>query len=93
VSVGDTRIVIAFLSQALDDGSPWLLLACLVMFVGVVVGLYTRTGSEIDNHPYAKGGDGGDLGSDMPPEASGREELEPVLWPRRAGRRLRRNDR
>lgn len=79
-----------FLTTAWHDGSVWLILACLAVFVGVVVGLYTRSGSEISAHPYAKGGDGGDLGTDMPAEMTGREEIEPRLWPRRAGRRSRR---
>jgi hypothetical protein len=71
-------------------GPGWLLLACLVVLVGVVMGLYTRSGSEIASHPYAKGGNRGDLGTDMHSAASGRVEIEPHLWPRRAGRRPRR---
>jgi hypothetical protein len=72
----------------------WLILACLTVFcltvfVGVVVGLSTRSGSEISAHPYAKVGDGSALGTDMPSEATGREEIEPVLWPRRAGCHIR----
>jgi len=82
----------ALLNTALHDGTPWLALTCLVMFAGVVVGFYTRTGSGINAHPYEKGGNGGELGTDMPPEATGREELEAVLWPRRAGRRPPRDD-
>ena len=78
----------AFLDTALHDGSSWLILACLVLFAGVV-GLYTRTGSGINPHPYEKAGDGGDLGTDMPPEATGREELETILSPGRSGRRSR----
>jgi hypothetical protein len=85
--MSDTRSMAAFLDTALHDGSPWVVLACLVVFVGVVVGLYTRSGSGISSHPYEKAGDGGDLGTDMPSEATGREELETILWPRRAGRR------
>jgi hypothetical protein len=46
-----------FLTTALHDGSGWVILACLTLFVGVVVGLYTPRGSEISSHPYAKGGD------------------------------------
>ena len=89
--MSDTRGMAAFLDTALHDGSPWFMLACLVVFVGVVVGLYTRTGSGIGSHPYEKAGDGGDLGTDMPAEATGREELETILWPRRSGRRVRRD--
>jgi len=76
-----------FVTHALHNGSVWLIVACLAVLVGVVLGLYTRSGSEIASHPYAKGGDGGDLGTDMPPEATGREEMEPLLWRRRGGRR------
>jgi hypothetical protein len=76
----------SFLTRALHDGSAWMMLACLFLLFGVV-GLYTRAGSGIGAHPYAKDADGGDLGTDMPAEATGREELEPVLWPRRARRR------
>ena len=80
-----------FLSSALNNGSLWAILACLVVFAGVVLGMYTRSGSEISSHPYAKGGDGGELGTDPPSGASGREELEPLLSPLRAGRRARRH--
>jgi hypothetical protein len=82
----------ALLNNALHDGTPWLALACLVIFAGVVIGFYTRTGSGINAHPYKRGGNGGDLGTDMPAEATGREELEPILWPRRAGHRPPRDD-
>jgi hypothetical protein len=79
-----------FLTTALHDGSMWLIVACLAVLVGVVVGLYTRTGSEISDHPYAKVGDGSAVGTDMPSEETGREEIEPVLWPQRSGRHIRR---
>ena len=79
-----------FLATALHDGSVWLIVACFAVLVGIVVGLYTRSGSEISDHPYAKVGDGSAVGTDMPSEETGREEIEPVLWPRRSGRRLRR---
>jgi hypothetical protein len=78
--------VTGFLTTALHDGSPWLLLACLVMFIGVGVALYTRTGSGINAHPYAKVGDGSELGTDMPAEATGREEMERILRPNRPPR-------
>ena len=80
-----------FLNTTWHDGSLWLIVACLTVFAGVVVGLYTRSGSEISAHPYTKVGDGSALGTDMPSEATGREEIEPVLWPRRSGRRIRRH--
>jgi hypothetical protein len=64
----------------LTDGSPWLLLVCLLMFIGVVIGLYTEQGSGIAHHPYTSPHDGGELGSDLPPESLGRAALEPTLW-------------
>ena len=64
----------------LHDGSGWLLLACLVMTVGVVVGLYTEAGSGIASHPYTRANGSGELASDLPPESIGRAELEPLLW-------------
>jgi hypothetical protein len=79
----------AFLNTALHDGSPWAILACLVAFAGVVIGLYTRSGSEISSHPYAKGADG-DVDTDPPSGATGREEFERLLRLRRAGRRAHR---
>jgi hypothetical protein len=82
--------VTEYLTTALHDGSVWLVVACLAVFVGVVVGLYTRSGSEISVHPYEKVGDGSSVATDMPSEETGREEIEPILWPRRSGRRLRR---
>ncbi len=88
--MGDTRSMAAFLETALHDGSPWEVLVCLLVFVGVAVGLYTRSGSGISSHPYEQAGDGGELGTDMPAEATGREELDTILSPRRSGRRRRR---
>ena len=64
-----------------------------MVFAGVVIGLYTRSGSEISSHPYVKGGNGGELGTDLPSEGTGREELEARLWPRGAGRRASRHRR
>jgi hypothetical protein len=81
----------SFLGSALHDGTPWVILVCVLLFAGVAVGLFTRSGSEISSHPYSDPKDGGEMGSDLPPESMGREELEPVLWPRRAGRRARRD--
>jgi hypothetical protein len=80
-----------FLTTALHDGTPWIILVCLLGFAGVVVGVYTRSGSGINAHPYTDAKDGGEMGSDLPEESMGREELEPLLWPRRAGRRARRH--
>jgi hypothetical protein len=93
-AVGETRRETApFLSSSLHDGSVWLPLACVMVFAGVVIGLYTRGGSEISSHPYVKGGNGGGVRTDLPSEATGREELEPRLWPRRAGLRAGRQRR
>jgi hypothetical protein len=64
----------------LNDGSPWLLLVCLLLFIGVVLGLYTEAGSGISNHPYTSPHDGGELASDLPPESLGRAAVEPILW-------------
>jgi hypothetical protein len=80
------------LSSALNNGSPYLILACIVVFAGVVVGFYSRRGSGIDAHPYTKSEQGGELGSDMPPESIGRPEMEPLLWPKRAGHHPHRDD-
>jgi hypothetical protein len=81
--------VASYLETALHDGSPWVLLACFVVFAGVVVGFYGRGAMDINPHPHPceKPGDGTDLGTDMPAEATGREELEAILWPRRRGGR------
>ena len=78
------------LSEALHDGSPWVVLVCVLMLVGVVIALFTERGSGITRHPYTKAASGGALASDLPEEALGRAELEPLLWgharPPRAGR-------
>jgi hypothetical protein len=68
------------------NGSSWLVIACLVVLLAALA-IWTRNGSAIDSHPYSKPNGSGELGSDMPPESIGREEIEPLLWPRRAGRR------
>jgi hypothetical protein len=56
-------VIVATMSvyNALHDGTPWLLLACLVIFAGIVIGLYTETGSGISHHPYSKPERGGEL--------------------------------
>jgi hypothetical protein len=74
-------------------GRGWLILACVVVFAGVVIGLYTRGGSEISSLPDAQDGNGGALGTDLPSGMTGREALEARLWGRRAGRRARRQRR
>ena len=43
-----------YLTHALHDGSLWVVGACLMVFAGVVVGLFTRAGSEISSHPYGR---------------------------------------
>jgi hypothetical protein len=47
-------VVAMYLHTALHDGSLWLLLDCLVIFVGVVIGLFTEKGSAISHHPYSR---------------------------------------
>lgn len=67
------------LSEVLHDGSPWLVLVCLLMFAGIVIGLFTERGSGIGSHPFTKAGTGGQLASDLPAESLGRPEFERVL--------------
>ena len=76
-----------YLAHALHDGSLWVVGACFVVFAGVVVGLFTRAGSEISSHPYTRPGSGGGLAADLPSEAIGRAQLEPVLRRHRRRRR------
>ena len=76
-----------YLAHALHDGSLWIVGACLVVLAGVVVGLFTRAGSEITSHPYTRPGSGGPLAADLPAEETGRAELEPVLRRRRRANR------
>jgi hypothetical protein len=54
---------------------------CLFVFVGVVVGYYTRAGSGITPRPYGKvyGGAPGAIG---PGDVSGRDPRERVDWSR-----------
>ena len=75
-----------YVTAALNANS-WLLLACLVVLAAVVAVLWAGGGTAIGPHPYSKPNGSGELGSDMPTESIGRDELEPLLWPRRAGRR------
>jgi hypothetical protein len=75
-----------YFHRALHDGSLWFLLACLVLFAGVAIGLFTEAGSGIARHPYSKPDLGGELGADLPPESIGRAELEPSLRQRRRRR-------
>jgi hypothetical protein len=66
---------------ALADGS-WVMLAFMAfLFVGVVVGYYTRTGSGIEPRPYGKiyGGAPGAFG---PGNVSGHDDRERVSWSR-----------
>jgi hypothetical protein len=67
------------MKSLLDDGSLWMLVACAVVFAGVVVGVMTTAGSGIACHPYENPYDGGELASDLPPESIGRAEIEPLL--------------
>ena len=74
-----------YLHTALHDGSPEFLLAVFMLLGSLVLHLTVR-GSGIAQHPYSNPHDGGELASDLPPEAIGRVELEPLIMPRRAGR-------
>jgi hypothetical protein len=67
------------LSNVVQNGSLWLLLACGLLFLGVVIGTFTKRGSGISSHPYTKS-DGGELASDEPPEVLGYTDVEPELW-------------
>jgi hypothetical protein len=71
------------LTEILHDGSLWFLLVCLLLIAGVVIGLFTRSGSGIDSHPYGKTSGADELASDLPSESIGRVELEPLLWRKR----------
>ena len=71
--------MMSLLHQLSHNGSLWLLLACLIVFAGVVVGVMTNSGSGISSHPYNSPYDGGELASDLPPESIGRAEIEPLL--------------
>jgi hypothetical protein len=75
--------VFTFLTITLHDGSPWVVLACLVVIAGVIAGLFTEAGSGIATHPYSNPYIGGQLASDLPPESLGRAALEPILRRRR----------
>jgi hypothetical protein len=48
-------------SDMFHGGSLWLLLVCVLLVAGVVIGLFTRRGSGIDVHPYAKTSDADEL--------------------------------
>ncbi len=74
-----------YLHTALHDGSPEFLFVVLMLLGSLVLHLTVR-GSGIARHPYSSPHDGGELASDLPPEAIGRAQLEPLLTPHRAGR-------
>jgi hypothetical protein len=59
-----------YLHSALHDGSAWVVFACVALFVGVVVGLYSRSGMAIDAHPYDKPADGDEIAPDLPADAT-----------------------
>jgi hypothetical protein len=50
-----------------------IVIACIVMFVGVVYGYYTVSGSGIAEHPFGKIYSGAP-GAHVPASASGRDE-------------------
>jgi hypothetical protein len=69
------------LAFALAPGSYTFLAFLIVFFFAVVYGLYTRSGSGINQRPYGKiyGGAPGAFG---PSSLSGRDERERVDWSR-----------
>jgi uncharacterized membrane protein len=72
---------VALAPLALAHGS-WIMLGfCVFMFIGIVVGYYTRKGSGIEPRPYGKiyGGAPGAFG---PGSVSGKDERERVDWSR-----------
>jgi hypothetical protein len=50
----------SYLKSAWHDGSLWVVCSCIVLFIGVVGGLYARSGMAISFHPYDKPADGGE---------------------------------
>jgi hypothetical protein len=75
-----------YFPDALHHGNPEFLVGVLVLLVGLVQS-QSAADDGIGRHPYARASDGGELASDLPPEAIGRAELEPLLWSRPASRR------
>jgi hypothetical protein len=63
------------------DGSFILLGVMAIMFVGIVVGYYTRLGSGINPRPYGKVY-GGAPGANVPGEVSGRDPRVKMDWSR-----------
>ena len=63
------------------DGSFVILGFMAFMFVGVVVGYYTRLGSGINPRPYGKVY-GGAPGANVPGEVSGRDPRVRMDWSR-----------
>jgi hypothetical protein len=84
--MGTTRFTpnflgVAVLPLAFARGSFIMVGFCVFMFVGIVVGYYTRKGSGIEPRPYGKiyGGAPGAIG---PGSVSGRDDRERVDWSR-----------
>ena len=63
-------------------GGDWILVIVLVVTIlALAYGLYTRTGSGIELHPWGKhGGDDPQPGAVGPGETSGRDEGEHAPW-------------
>ena len=74
-----------YLQTALHNGSPEFMLVVFMLLGSLALHLTVR-GSGIAQHPYSNPHDGGELASDLPPEAIGRAQLEPLLMPRSARR-------
>jgi putative drug exporter of the RND superfamily len=79
--LGMVVLGLSFLDGLAVSSAIAVLLACLILLAGVVVGLFTEAGSGISHHPYTKPDLGGELAADLPPESIGRAELE--SWLRR----------
>jgi hypothetical protein len=59
--------VVSYLHAASQEGALWLLLPCLVMYVGVLVALRRPSLAAISSHPDQQPGDDNRLATDMPP--------------------------
>ena len=70
-------------------GGAWIFLAVVIVcLIGTIIGLYTRQGSGIDQHPYRKVY-GGAPGADLPDRISGSDRTS-VIEEQAHAKRLRR---
>lgn len=61
----------------------WVLVGvAILLFLGVAYGLYTRRGSEIEQHPHGRRRGGMAPGAQGPSEVTGRDEGEERDWER-----------